>query len=148
MAKTYKLKFEGYCVVKKWGLLPSESGIYCVYAATLSARRLSGGGKKQKALRLLYIGEAKDIRKRVPQNPTKRREKWKKKLMVEEILCVSFARIAEDEDRMRAEAAMIYKHQPPCNTEYTDSFPFCRTTIKTSGKKAGLEEKFTVDRVE
>ena len=37
-------------------------------------------------------------------------------------------------------AAMIYHHEPPCNEEYTDSFPFNRTRIRTGGKRAKAYE--------
>ena len=39
-------------------------------------------------------------------------------------------------DWERAEAAMIFKHKPPCNTQFVESFPFDTTTITTSGKNA------------
>lgn len=141
MAKTYQLEFEGYRVEENWDSLPSVSGIYCVYAASRSARTGNLTGP-----RLLYIGEAEDIRKRVPQAPKNRRDKWAKKLTDKELLCVSYARDDDLVDRERAEAAMIHWHQPPCNKEYKDSFPFPRTTILTSGKNAELDENFTVDR--
>ena len=141
MAKTYELDFKGYWVEEKWSSLPNEAGIYCVYAATRSERT-----NNLTKPRLLYIGEAEDIRKRVPQNPKDRRDKWKRKLTDEEILCVSYALIEPESARKRAEAAMINWHQPPCNKEYKDSFPFPQTTIVTSGKKARLDAKFTVYR--
>ena len=48
-------------------------------------------------------------------------------------------------ERERAEAAMIYRHKPPENTEYVDTFPYDRTTITTSGRNALLEQHFTVE---
>ena len=139
MARSYDLDFKGFLIEERWTSLPKESGIYCVYAGTLT-----NDGKRLMWLRLLYIGEAEDIRKRVPQEPKKRRDKWEKKLTEDEILCVTFALVDEDEDRERAEAAMINHHQPPCNKEYKDSFPYPRTTIRTSGKNTDLTGKFTV----
>ena len=143
MAITHQLEFKGYWVEDKWSSLPKESGIYCVYAATRSERT-----QNLAKPRLLYIGEAEDIRKRVPQNRKDRRDKWKRKLTGDEILCVSYASIEPESDRERAEAAMINWHQPPCNTEYRDSFPFQQTTIVTSGKNTTLEDEFIVYRVD
>jgi hypothetical protein len=44
------------------------------------------------------------------------------------------------------EAAFIFKHKPPENTEYVDKFPFDTTTIKPREKKAKLSADFTVYR--
>ena len=49
-------------------------------------------------------------------------------------------------DRERAEAAMIFKHKPPCSTQFVESFPFDTTTITTSGKNALMHAQFTVTR--
>ena len=141
VVKTIDLDFRGYRREKDWALLPSEPGIYCVYAATPDGKtgRLKNG-------RLLYIGESDDIRRRVPEKPKGRRDKWAKELSDDEVLCVSYAKIEDEDDRERAEAAMIYHHQPPCNEEYRDSFPFNRTRIRVSGQTAKLTKQFTVDR--
>ena len=141
MAKTYELEFKGYKVEENWSSLPKESGIYCVYAATRSKRT-----QNLMKPRLLYIGEAEDLRKRVPQEPKDRRDKWKRKLTDDEVLCVSYAMIEPKSDRERAEAAMINWHQPPCNREYKDRFPFPQTTIVTTGKNVELDEEFVVYR--
>ena len=141
MVKTIDLNFRGYRLEENWGLLPSKSGIYCVYAATPD-----GKTGKLKNGRLLYIGESDNIRRRVLEKPKRRRDKWVKELSGDEILCVSYAEIEDEDDRERAEAAMIYHHEPPCNEEYTDSFPFNRTRIRTGGKRAKLTKQFTVER--
>ena len=99
MVKTIDLNFRGYRLEEDWGLLPSKSGIYCVYAATPDGKtgRLKNG-------RLLYIGESDDIRRRVPEKPKRRRDKWVKELSDDEILCVSYAEIEDEDDRERAES--------------------------------------------
>jgi hypothetical protein len=74
--------------------------------------------------------------------------KWRNQLKAGEVLCVSAALIAGESDRQRAEAAMIFKHKPPCNTEYVDAFPFDATTVTTSGKNALLRGSFAVQRTE
>lgn len=137
--ETCKLAFDGYWREPNIGGLPALSGIYCVYACVLSAKDKTVSLKK-----LLYIGESEDIRKRV-----KGHEKWpdwRRKLTLGQELCFSGAPISPEGVRLRAEAAMIYKHKPPVNVEYVNSFPFDATTIHASGKNALLTPLFTVHR--
>lgn len=76
---------------------------------------------------------------------TKNSPKWEKHLNSSEELCYSFGAVASS-SRERCEAAMIFKHKPPENTEYVDSFPFDKTTMKLSGTTAKLSTNFTVDK--
>ena len=96
--------------------------------------------------RLLYIGEAANVRDRIMNHD--RWADWKRQLKFGETICVNTAVISPEADRQRAEAAMIFKHKPPYNTEYVDSFPFDTTSITTSGKNALMHATFTVTRVE
>ena len=138
--KSYALTFKGYRREKYWKGLPEISGIYCVYACKFDP------DKETVAIRqLLYIGESDNIRKRIPEEPKKRRDVWAKELLSGEELCVSRAEV-RSADRSRVEAALIYHHKPPCNTEYVDNFPFDKTTVTTSGDNAKLSEKFTEER--
>ena len=41
---------------------------------------------------------------------------------------------------------MIFKHKPPCSTQFVESFPFDTTTITTSGENALMHAQFTVTR--
>ena len=43
---------------------------------------------------------------------------------------------------------MIFKHKPPCNTEYVENFPFDTTTVTTAEKNALMHNVFTVTRTE
>ena len=49
-------------------------------------------------------------------------------------------------DRKRVEAALTYHHEPPCNIEYVDSFPFDKTNVTTKGETDKLSLDFTVLR--
>ena len=141
MAKrSYALEFDGYWREPNWSGLPAESGIYCVYACAYD----SGKGTVS-IKRLLYVGESGNVRKRVPEEPRNRRDKWAGELNRGEVLCVSCAKITAAV-RERVEAAIIYRHEPPCNTEYVDFFPFDATTVSTDGKKAKLSQSFAVER--
>jgi len=136
-AKNYSLDFDGYWRdVNKDGL-PAQSGIYAAYAATYDAI-----AKTVSLRRLLYIGEAADMRARVATH--ERRPDWLKKLTLGEVLCYSVVRISPTADRQRAEAAMINHHKPPCNVEHANDFAFETTSITTSDKNALMMATFTV----
>lgn len=137
--RSYSLEFDGYWREPKISGLPAESGIYGVYACVHNTNQSTVSLK-----RLLYIGEAADVQDRV-QNHEKW-QKWRNQLKTEEVICFSAALVAGESDRQRAEAAMIFKHKPPCNTEYVDAFPFDTTSVTTTGKNALLYGSFTVQR--
>lgn len=134
--KTISLNFQGYWLEAKKNGIPNESGIYCVYTGTPSK-----DGKTVTLRSLIYVGESDNVRKRLREH--ERLSDWKKYLNHGETLCYSFASVT-NEDRKRAEAALIYHHKPPCNTEYKNAFPFEDTTVKTSGKNKFLDSSFTV----
>lgn len=136
-AKSYSLTFDGYWRAPNASGLPAKSGVYCVYACTYDTRMKTVSLRK-----LLYIGEAANVRERVSGH--ERWQDWERALQYGEILCFSAALIAPKSDRQRAEAAMIYHHKPPCNVEYVHSFPYEQTTISTSGQNALLGSYFTV----
>ncbi len=140
-AKTYTLTFDGYWREPNVDGLPAQSGIYGVYASTFNAQ-----ARTVALNRLVYIGEAANIKDRVSNHD--RWTDWKRQLKSGEVLCVSAALISPDADRQRAEAAMIFKHKPPCNTEYVNAFPFDTTTVTTAGKNALMQSLFTVTRTE
>ena len=135
-----KLEFGGYKLEGGIPRLPTQSGIYCIYSCLFNKEADTVSLKK-----LLYIGESQDVNDRI-----KNHEKWKKwesKLSGNQEICISYALVSSSK-RLRAEAALIYNHKPPVNTEYIDSFPFDDTYITTSGKNEFLEEDFTVERAD
>lgn len=136
--KTISLAFEGYWLEINKSGVPAQSGIYCVYACTYNQN------KDTVTLReLVYVGESENVRNRLANH--ERLPDWKKRLKAGETLCYSVAAVSGS-DRNRAEAAVIFHHKPPCNTEYKYSFPFESTTIQTSGRNALLDSSFTVYR--
>lgn len=132
------LDFEGYWLAGGTHEMPAKSGIYCVYASKHKADYDTVALRK-----LLYIGESHDVRGRIKKH--ERWNEWESKLHHGEVLCFSVALIRSSV-RERVEAAMIYKHKPPCNTEYKYSFPFDTTTIQTTGKNKFLEPRLTASR--
>jgi len=136
--KTIPIKFDGYWRAVNRSGLPAESGVYCVYTCTHN--KTEGTVTLHK---LVYIGESTNVRDRVASH--EKTEKWETHLKAGQELCFSCGLVDENE-RRRAEAALIFKHKPPENTEYRDDFPFDETTISLTGKTALLNANFTVQR--
>ena len=137
--KTFQLNFDGYWPEPIISGLPAASGIYCVFSCTHNSQDNTVALKK-----LLYIGESADVRGRVDGHPGW--DTWKRALTSGQVICLSAATISPEADRERAEAAMIFKHQPPSNTSLKDSFAQDTTTIKSSGKTNLLTSSFTVSK--
>jgi excinuclease UvrABC nuclease subunit len=137
-SKSYSLSFDGYWREKNIDGIPEASGVYCVYACTHNAEA------KTVSIRLLiYIGEAENVNDRIANH--EKRTDWIEHVRKGEVLCFNFAPI-ESLERPRVEAALIFHHKPPENSEHRDSFSFDETTISTTGKISLLRGKFTVHR--
>lgn len=138
-AQSYDVEFHGYyCEPNKEGL-PAKSGIYCVYRAVHNVDR-----KTVTLNQLIYIGESEDVRARVADHD--RLDDWSELLKQGEVLCYSYA-LVPSPYRVRVEAALIFKHKPPLNTEYSGAFPFDDTTISITGVTAAkLITHFVVQR--
>ena len=136
--KRIELNFRGYWMEVNKNGIPDASGIYCVYACTYNAIT-----DKVSIRELIYVGESDNIWNRISNH--ERLADWKKRLRSNETLCYSFAGVGEN-DRVRAEAAVIFHHKPPCNTEYRNSFPCDTTTVTASGRNAMLDSGYTVSR--
>lgn len=136
-SKSYNLQFKGYWREPNIGGLPAKSGVYSVYACTYNSSAETVSIRK-----LLYIGESDNVQDRVASH--EKWPEWKRHLRPGEQLCFNAALVSGRYDRERAEAAMIFKHKPPCNIEFVDSFPYDTTTVRTSGRNALLHERFTV----
>ena len=137
-AQTYTVEFEGYWREPNKSGVPSQSGIYCVYACTHDTQANTVTLRK-----LIYIGESDNVCSRI-SNHEKQRD-WERNLNAGEQLCYNFGTVAAA-FRVRCEAAMIFKHKPPENTEYVNDFPFDQTTMNLSGKTYLLQKSFTVYR--
>lgn len=135
---TIKIDFEGYWRDQNVSGAPAVSGVYAVYPTTYNP-----SANTVALNRLLYIGEATDVRARLETH--ERRPDWKANLRLGEELCFSVGRV-ESSCRDRAEAALIYKHKPPLNISCTDQFNYDRTTISLTGACALLSMYFIVER--
>ena len=134
--KTISLNFEGYWREINKSFIPEKSGVYCVYACTYNTSENAVSLRQ-----ILYIGESENVNNRIANHD--RLSDWKKLLYSGETLCYSFAFVTSA-DRIRAEAALIYRHKPPCNSEYLYSFPYPETVINTDGQNSLLSPNFTV----
>jgi len=132
----FNVVFDGYWREERIDGIPSSSGIYCVYECSYNCAE-----KTVSIHRLLYIGEADNVRERIKNH--EKRELWKRHIRYGNELCFSFGGM-KAEYRKRVEAAFIFKHRPPLNDEYMDSFPFDATTINVIGETEKLHSKFTV----
>ena len=141
MQKSYALEFDGYWLEAGLGNLPAKSGIYGVYACTYDKVQNTVSLRE-----LIYIGEAANVRDRVGGHD--KWPRWRGQLKSGEVLCFNAAVIAGENDLQLAEAAMIFKHKPRCNTTYVDAFPFDATAVSTSGSNALMQSSFTVQRTE
>lgn len=131
--KSISLQFDGYWTEKAKKSLPSHTGIYCVYTGKENTNGTVTLNK------LIYIGESENVRDRIACH--EKEPDWRKHLSWGEILIFS---TAPSSDRFCAEAAMIYRHKPPVNDEYTYSFPFEDTQMSLSGQVALLIVSFVV----
>ena len=134
----FSVKFDGYWREPNKDGIPSKSGVYCVYECTYNE-----DNKTVSIHKLIYIGESGDVNDRIQNH--EQWDDWKSHVREGNQLCFSFGEV-ESENRDRVEAALIFEHKPPENSEYTDSFPFDRTTISLSGNTKLLNTYFTVER--
>ncbi|EKT0593653.1 GIY-YIG nuclease family protein [Morganella morganii] len=142
---TIQLNFDGYWRDDSISDTPNSSGIYCVYRGT---RNTSVKPITVNLIELIYIGESGDVRKRLANHD--KYDSWKRKLKKGEILLYSVAKVTTSkDDRLRAEATLINSCDPVINKEYTQeysavkSFPFNKTTVKTTGANSFLPSTTT-----
>lgn len=136
--KLIELGFSGYWRVPNLNGVPDTSGIYTVYACTNTSKSMVSIRK------LLYIGESAGARTRIRQHLAGQTGKaWKRLLRPSEELCFGHAP-ALQADRERGEAALIFKHKPPANTQCVDDFPYERTRVVSRGRAALLAPDFIV----
>ena len=133
-----QLKFDGYWLEMRMNDIPEKAGIFCVYECRMA---LASG--RVTPLKLIYIGESGNVRKRISGH--EKMGKWKSHVGSGNKLGFSFAPL-KDEVRKQVEAAMIFKFKPPVNTIHKMFFQFDRTIVITSGMTDLLEAFFTVHR--
>jgi hypothetical protein len=137
-AQSYAIEFVGYWREPNKGSIPTESGIYCVLSCVHNVAE-----KKVSPKKLIYIGESEDVNARIANHD--KLQDWQEHLNEGEVLCYSFGPVPSA-NRVRCEAAMIFKHKPPVNIEYAEAFPFDKTILTLTGKVILLQTNSTVSR--
>jgi hypothetical protein len=137
-AQTFNVAIGGYWRDENNSVIPKHSGVYFVYECTHNVKE-----KNISIHKLIYIGESGDVNDRIAKH--EKRPDWLKHVGKGNELCFSTGPV-ESTNRVRVEAAYIFKHKPPVNIEYRDSFPFDQTTVVSTGKTAFLNTNFTLDR--
>lgn len=138
MGKIFKQNIEGYWRDINKGGLPSYSGVYFVYTATYNKNN-----DTVTLNRLIYIGTAGNVNSRIADH--EKYANWRRYLKTGEELCFSCTEV-DNYNRERVEAAYIYKHQPPVNTDYKASFNYDTTIVISTGNTALLNTDFTIYR--
>lgn len=136
-AQKFNVNIQGYWRDKDKNSIPEHSGIYFVYEAKYNADT-----DKIILLQLIYIGESKNVRNRILNH--EKNSEWLQYVHQSNELSFSTGYV-QSINRERVEAAYIFNHKPPVNTEYVDLFQFDKTTVISTGKTALLNTKFTVD---
>lgn len=118
--------------------MKNKSGVYMVYAYNKESGEVT---------RLLYIGESKNIYDRLSDET--HQLDWTGYLKGSEEACYTYA-IVSDEDRVRAQDAMIYHEKPICNTMSTESFNHDDTEIiiKCKSNLGPKAKSYTVCRTD
>lgn len=135
--KTIELEFKGYRLEEDKDGIASISGVYCVYSCVYNKEDTVTLNK------LLYIGESDNVHDRIANHD--RLDDWMNSLRSGQTLCYSYANVSSA-DRERAEAALIFKMQPPYNSEHKDQFIYEDTEVKTNGRNKFLPAEFTVKK--
>ncbi|MBN3114264.1 GIY-YIG nuclease family protein [Pectobacterium brasiliense] len=137
--KTINLDFDGYWPEENKSSVPSQSGIYCVYACTYNPNEKPPTVSLRE---LIYIGESADVRHRIATH--NKLNDWNRHLNKGETLCYSVA-TTPPLDRVRVESALIHEVTPPENKEYSGDFKGNKTTVTTSGENKFLPSSFTAE---
>jgi len=137
--KTISLNFYGYCLDEDKAEIEDRAGIYCVYAGVYNAAT-----DKVSPRQLLYIGKAGSLKNRIGNDMHDHFDDWESLLRYNETLMYTYAFISNAEDRTRAEAALIYRYQPPVNDIGFERFHHPETKIVISGVNDFFEASFKI----
>ena len=132
------VEFYGYWRESKKELIPSHSGVYCVYECSYNPDNDS-----VIINRLIYIGKAENVRERISNH--EKWGEWRQNIGDGKELCFSSGSV-EPDIRERIQAAFVFQNKPPLNDEYKNSFPFDQTTITARGSVELHITDFSVEK--
>src|SRR5262245_24319129 len=127
MAKdTISLTFNGYYGWTDLSAIPNEEGVFVVYDG---AKNVATGELRLR--RVLFIGSCERVRERILGH--ERLPEWLRSVSRDGDLYFTFAPFVGSE-RARAEAALIFEHQPLLNKDNKRRFNFHDTTMIVDGR--------------
>lgn len=135
-AYSYSILLEGFVMDNELDTLPAYSGIYCIYEMIARANP----GEFEPA-RLLYIGEAGNLRERIKNHD--KMNVWQFSIKSKNKLGFTYAKV-DSFNRLRVKAALVFRHKPELNDEYLNEFPFHATIVKSDGRTDFLDTLFSV----
>ncbi|MEI7661266.1 MAG: GIY-YIG nuclease family protein [Bacteroidota bacterium] len=134
--QTFVLHISGYWRDQNRTGLTRAPGLFFVYES-----RFDEGNQTVDLLRLIYAGEADNVRDRIMDH--EKYPAWQGYLAPGNELCYAFAPV-EFYYRERVRAAFIINHKPPANAGFEGFFPFDKTTLVCTGRTALIDPVITV----
>lgn len=123
---TYSLYMQGYWLDANRHVMPSITGIYCVYACTYDS-----AGNTVFIRDLLYIGQAEDVNLRLAFH--NKRAEWFAQLAPGEDVCYGCAQV-DGRCLDVVEAVMVYCLKPVCNDNLKWTYSHLPATVTVSGR--------------
>ena len=111
-------------------------GIFFVYEC-----RYNQDADTVSLIKLLYVGEAENLRDRINSHPLY--ATWKSSIKDENEICFATAYV-DPKKRTLAKACFIYDLKPVMNSDYKQYFPFEETSVTAVGKTRLLKTNFIV----
>lgn len=130
------IDFSGYWDEYNKGSMPAASGVFCVYGGFMDQRT-----KVVEFHRLIHIGSDDNVRECLAQHD--QIGLWRRCLKRGDALFFNYGPVAPH-DRLRSEAALTFRHKPPTNQQYLNSFPFETTVLRVRRRAPLLARRFTV----
>ncbi|MDR3576927.1 MAG: hypothetical protein P4L50_23925 [Anaerolineaceae bacterium] len=136
-AEIFNIIIEGYWREHNKAGIPSQPGIFCVYAC-ISDPEL----QEVSTSKLIYVGAAENVKEIIASDESLRH--WQSYLSAGEQLCFTFGPL-ESAFLERCAAAIVFVHKPPANSGASiEKFQYERTIITLSGHTPFLKNTFLV----
>jgi len=128
--KTYNLNFDGYWREINKQYAPDFSGVYLIYTCKFIPE-----DKTVSLAELIYIGQAKNIRKRIADHSTK---EFASKLKQGMTLCYACASV-DEKDLDIVENALVFAEKPLFNDKLKENYNFDDAQFIIEGTCAKLK---------
>lgn len=133
------LRLSGYWSEYNCGLMPHQSGVFCVYRA-----RFDGAGSAAVTmLELLHVGAAEDVNQCVCEAIDA--ACWRSALAAREVLMFSCG-VLDPADLARCQDALVRQHRPRLNPAPKGHYPYGYLAVTLHDHAPLLQRRFTVGR--